>query len=137
MRTQTKDLLGILALVFVVGFAIRIGTTIDDIMLLAALASIVLWIVALVNLLRRRDVDIHDKLTWVVTVLLLNGIGAILYFIFGPERQPHGSRPTAIDPDARPIAPESESWNPILGVNHMAKGQGLNPRDNGITEPES
>lgn len=139
MRTQTKYLLVILALVFVVGFAMEIGTTIDDIKRLAIVACVILWLVALVGLLSRRDVDIHDKLSWVVTILLLNGVGATLYFVFGPKRQPDGDGgpPTTIDPDARPIYPDGESWNPILGVNRMAPGEGLNSEDKGITKPEN
>ena len=137
MRTQTKYLLGILAIILTVGFAIDMGTTIDDIKRLAVAASVILWLVALIGLLSRRDVDIHDKLSWVVAILLLNGIGAILYFVFGPERKPDSSQTTTNDPDTRPISPEGESWNPILGVNRMAEGEGLNPRDNEITEPEN
>ena len=55
MRTRTKYLLGILGLVFVVGVAIDIGTTIDDIKRLAVVAGVILWIVALVGFLSRRD----------------------------------------------------------------------------------
>ena len=136
MRTRTKYLLGILTLIFAVGLAIEVGTTTDDIKRLAVATSVILWVVALVGLLSRRDIDIHDKLSWVVAILLLNGIGALLYFVFGPVRQTDNSQPPTIDPNAQPISPEGESWNPILGANRMAEGEGLNPRDKGVTEPE-
>ena len=35
----------------------------------------------------------------------------------------------AIDPDAEPIQPPGQSWNPILGVNRAAAGEGLNQAD--------
>ncbi len=77
--------------------------------------SLVLWIIGLVCLLRRRDIDIHDKLTWVVLVLLLNGLGALLYFIFGPRHAKSADHPDSIlDQNARPVTTDSE-WDPIRG----------------------
>lgn len=35
----------------------------------------------------------------------------------------------AIDPDAEPLEPSGQSWNPILGANQFAAGEGLNPAD--------
>jgi glucan phosphoethanolaminetransferase (alkaline phosphatase superfamily) len=89
--------------------------------------GVILWLLALVLLCSRRDVEIHRKLTWVVTVLVLNVLGALIYFAFGPKRVLPASAP--IDPDAEPIQPLGESWNPILGANRLPPGQGLNPNE--------
>jgi hypothetical protein len=127
-------LLWILALVFLVGFAQSRGATPQDLIRPAAWLSVLIWLAALVGLLSRRDVEIHDKLTWVVTILLLNGIGGALYFIFGPKRGSSAGESEPVDPDAIPINPEGKSWNPILGENRMADGEGLNPRNTETTE---
>ncbi len=94
----------------------------------AIVAYLGIWLVALVSLLRRRDIDIHDKLTWVVTILLLNGIGGLLYFLFGPEgeRKQEDAVPP-VPPDAEPYDGDGVSWNPILGENRLLPGRGLNP----------
>lgn len=95
---------------------------------------IILWAGALVSLCDRRDIEIHNKVTWIVTVLVLNLLGAILYFVFGPKRQAPTSPECPIDEDAVPHIPEGRSRNPILGENRMPEGQGLNPRNTRSTE---
>ncbi len=89
----------------------------------------IVWIAAVISLCSRRDIEIHAKLSWVVTVLLLNVLGALIYFIFGPRRPP---KPTdqeiPIDQDAKPYVPPGASWNPIQGENYLPPGQGLNPK---------
>ena len=97
-------------------------------------ACVITWAVALISLCGRRDIEIHDKLTWVVTVLVLNALGALIYFIFGPRRQAIAK--PQIDADAIPVTPEGTSWNPILGENRMAGGEGLNPKVPKSTESE-
>lgn len=87
------------------------------------------WFCALICLCSRRDIEIHRKLTWVVTVLVLSVLGALIYFIFGPSRVMEGAdKEFPIDPDAKPYVPPGESWNPILGGNHLPPGQGLNSK---------
>ncbi|MBT3294120.1 MAG: PLDc_N domain-containing protein [Verrucomicrobia bacterium] len=88
-----------------------------------------IWVIALISLCGRRDIEIHSKLTWVVTVMVLNAVGAVIYFVFGPKRALAGSAAPPIDADAVPFTPEGESWNPILGENRLAEGEGLNPKD--------
>ena len=91
---------------------------------------IILWLWALILLCSRRDIEIHRKLSWVVTLLVLNVIGALIYFIFAPRWSPAPIAPDqAIDPEAKPINPEGRSWNPILGENRFAAGKGLNPKE--------
>lgn len=92
---------------------------------------LIIWAVALVSLCSRRDIEIHSKLTWVVTVLVLNALGALIYFAFGPRRQT--AEETPIDADAVPVTPKGKSWNPILGENRMAAGEGLNPKEKKTT----
>ena len=87
---------------------------------------VLIWLSALVSLCSRRDIEIHSKLSWVVTVLVLNTAGALLYFIFAPKRTPPPK--PLIDDDAVPVTPEGQSWNPILGENRLPKGRGLNPK---------
>ena len=93
-----------------------------------------IWLAALVSLLRRRDIDIHDKITWVVALLLLNGIGGMLYFRYAPKRQltPEELKHT-VPSDAQAFGREGLSWNPILGENRLSSHEGLNPQK----EPEA
>ena len=88
-----------------------------------------IWLSAIISLCTRRDIEIHRKLTWIVTVLVLNVIGALIYFIFVPSRaKTREANDFPIDPDSTPYTPPGESWNPILGVNPFPSGQGLNPK---------
>ncbi len=108
-------------------------------MRLLYLACLVAWVLALVSLCRRRDIDIDRKVTWVVIVLLLNVVGAVLYFLLGPRRVSSTSGPGVdvegdIDRDAKPIIPAGTSWNPIQGENRFAPGVGLNPKEGEGTE---
>ncbi len=48
---------------------------------------LIIWGVALVSLCSRRDIEIHSKITWLVTVLVLNALGALIYLFFGPNRK--------------------------------------------------
>ncbi len=95
----------------------------------------IIWLVALVSLCSRRDIEIHSKLSWLATVLVLNAVGALIYFVFGPERQTSNEAP--VDADAVPVTPEGQSWNPILGENRMAEGEGLNPKKTDAAESEN
>ena len=98
---------------------------------------VIIWGIALVSLCSRRDIEIHSKLTWVVTVLVLNALGALIYLFFGPKRREIDDRNSRIDADATPLTPKGQSWNPILGENRLAEGEGLNPRKTKNTEPEN
>jgi hypothetical protein len=89
---------------------------------------LLIWAGTLMSLCSRRDIEIHSKVTWIVTVLVLNAVGALIYFIFGPSRQPVKEQEQPIDDDAVPVVPEGRSWNPILGENRMPEGEGLNPK---------
>ena len=51
----------------------------------AIVISLIIWGIALVGLCSRRDIEIHNKISWLVTILVLNVVGAIFYFIFSVE----------------------------------------------------
>lgn len=52
--------------------------------------SLLFWIGALVHLLRNKALEGTDKIVWVLVVMLLNALGAILYFFLAPD--PHRPR---------------------------------------------
>jgi 4-amino-4-deoxy-L-arabinose transferase-like glycosyltransferase len=54
--------------------------------LLILLALFVLWIVALVDVVRRHFPDPNTKLIWVLVVVLAHGIGALVYFAIGKKQ---------------------------------------------------
>jgi len=100
-------------------------------MKLLAVCCALVWAGTLVSLCSRRDIEIHRKLSWVVTLLVLNVVGALLYLVFGPKQEEaSGSADEAIDPDAEPYTPDAGSWNPLTGGNRLPAGAGLNPKDN-------
>ena len=128
MTNRARYLLGVLAAIVVACLASEGQTPRADLIRLAVVVGVVVWLVGLISLLRRRDIEIHDKLSWVVAVLLLNGVGAIVYFVFGPRREPT-ARSSEEEEDAVPVEPEGMSWNPILGMNRLPRGKGLNLKD--------
>jgi Phospholipase_D-nuclease N-terminal len=64
-----------------------------------AVAMMVLWIVALVDVLQRADSEFpnhqpgsSDKVVWVLVVVLLNGIGALAYYFMVMKPYPRPRR---------------------------------------------
>ena len=51
--------------------------------MLIVLASFVIWIVALVDVVRRQFLDSTTKLVWVLVIVLAHTLGAIIYLIIG------------------------------------------------------
>ena len=47
----------------------------------------VLWIFALIDILKSNFKDSTNKIIWVLIVLLLPVLGSILYFIFGDQQK--------------------------------------------------
>jgi len=47
----------------------------------------VAWVVALVRLLWRADLDSTTKICWVVVLCTLTLLGLVLFVLFGPRRQ--------------------------------------------------
>jgi hypothetical protein len=54
--------------------------------LLALLLLGVAWVVALVRLLWRADLDSTTKICWVVVLCTLTLLGLVLFALFGPRR---------------------------------------------------
>lgn len=54
--------------------------------ILMSLASFVVWIVALVDVVRREFKDPNEKLIWVLVVALAHGIGGIIYLVAGRKK---------------------------------------------------
>jgi hypothetical protein len=53
------------------------------IIIIIALIEIV-WLWVLIALLRNNRIDPTDKICWTVVLCVLNGLGLLLYLIFGP-----------------------------------------------------
>jgi len=91
------------------------------------------WGFSLICICSRRDIDVHDKITWVVVILVLNVLGSLVYFALGPKRKLPDDHPDVILSKLKsnkPIAPKGcESWNPIIGYNSNEAGTGLNAPD--------
>ena len=51
--------------------------------LLLGLASIIYWIVAIIDVVRSKFQDETTKIIWLLIVILLGFLGAIIYRIFG------------------------------------------------------
>ena len=50
-------------------------------------AAFIFWVWALVDCIRNEPAEGNDKLIWVLVILLLHGIGALIYFFARrPER---------------------------------------------------
>ena len=89
---------------------------------------VVIWATALIGLCSRRDIDVHTKISWLVVVIVLQFIGAIIYFLFGPKSEPERIELPEVPEDSEPIHPDNmKSWNPITGYNPNESGEGLNP----------
>ena len=55
-------------------------------MMMLILGTWVVWIVALVDVVRREFKDPNDKLIWVLVICLTQGIGAIIYLVVGRQK---------------------------------------------------
>ncbi len=51
--------------------------------LVIGLATLFLWIIALISILRNEFPGSNDKLVWVLAVMFMPFIGSILYFLIG------------------------------------------------------
>lgn len=74
----------------VVGFIALYGFII-----LVSIGLFVLWIVELVDCVRREFPEPNDKLVWVLVIALGHGIGALIYYYVG---RPKGRMPGAPPP---------------------------------------
>ncbi len=47
--------------------------------------SLLFWILGLIHCLTNRALEGNDKIIWVLVVILLNALGAVLYFFIAPN----------------------------------------------------
>jgi uncharacterized membrane protein len=47
--------------------------------------SLVFWVIGLVHCLTNKALQGNDKLVWILVVILLNALGAVLYFFLAPD----------------------------------------------------
>ena len=135
-----------------------LGVLARHLVILLLLANFVVGLAASLRLRARHDIDVHDKFSWVIAILLLGGLGGILYFLLGPAKTPrppaaNGEMPPDADdemppatddevpPDAPVWDPDGMRWNPVFGVNSRPAGAGLTPtaaseeQDNESSDP--
>ena len=79
-------------------------------------------------------IDLTRLVVWSFTILALMLIAVGFVGNLEDKKRPKkASGPSnhqdTIDPDAEPIEPTGQPWNPILGANRFAAGEGLNPAD--------
>ena len=74
------------------------------------ISCLLVWMWALVSVCSRRDIDIHDKVSWVVTILVLNALGAMIYLVACPKQEPTSASTCGTHPDTIPESPEGRAW---------------------------
>jgi uncharacterized membrane protein HdeD (DUF308 family) len=50
------------------------------------LSAFLVWVYALVSAIKNERLDSSKRIAWVLVVILVTGLGAILYLIFAPNR---------------------------------------------------
>ena len=66
--------------------AVGIGIAMIIFWLVFGLATLVLWIWALVDVIRREFPNSNDKVLWIVLIIVLGILGSILYLIIGRKK---------------------------------------------------
>lgn len=50
-----------------------------------SIISLLFWIIGLVHCLTNKALQGNDKIVWILVVILLNALGAVLYFFLAPN----------------------------------------------------
>ena len=98
---------------FIIGFFVLYG-----IFILLALASVVFWIIEIVDVARRQFPDQNAKTLWLLVVVLGHGIGALVYYFAGkPLGWLPGETPRypQYPPSYPPSQPPPGQWPPPPG----------------------
>lgn len=66
--------------------AVGIGIGLVIFWLLFGLATLIFWIWALVDVIRREFTNPNDKVLWIVLIVVLGLLGSILYLIIGRKK---------------------------------------------------
>ena len=61
-----------------------VSLTVTAAVLLSGAVSALFWVGALVHLLRNRSLEGTERIVWLLVVILLNALGAVLYFFLAP-----------------------------------------------------
>jgi hypothetical protein len=51
-----------------------------------AVALLALWVWALISAITNEALDSNMRLVWVLVIILVNGLGALLYLLIAPNR---------------------------------------------------
>lgn len=76
------------------------------IILILGIAAFILWVWAIVDVVKVPDDSMFragNKLVWVLVIVITGVVGALIYLVVG--RPASGSRPEGIPPSAGPSAP--------------------------------
>jgi len=107
--TQSPDTTGLMVgIVLFYGFIIVLS-----------LASLVFWIVEIIDAARRQWPDPNTKIIWLLVVVLLHGLGALIYYFAGkPSGWLPGEAPRYGDyqPPYPPSQPPPGQWPPPPGT---------------------
>ena len=63
---------------------------------LAGVVAVAAWVVALVDMVRRRGAERGQLAAWVLIVIILPVLGTILYFVIGRRRRPGRGSPRLV-----------------------------------------
>ncbi len=82
--------------------------------ILLSIASFVFWIVEIIDVARREFAEPNTKIIWLLVVVILHGLGALIYYFAG---RPHGWLPgqRPISPYVSPPQDPSRVWPPPPG----------------------
>lgn len=88
--------------------------------IVVGLASLVFWIIELIDVCRREFRDSNSKLLWILVVVLAHGLGALIYYFAGkPQGWLPGEKPLYPQypqhPPYPPKAPPGANWPPPPG----------------------
>jgi uncharacterized BrkB/YihY/UPF0761 family membrane protein len=59
---------------------------------MGVISLIALWIYALVSAIKNERLDSNMRLIWVLVIILVNGLGALLYLLIAPNRPSAGEQ---------------------------------------------
>ncbi len=65
--------------------------SITELLMILILGSVVLWLIALMDILKG-DFKGNDKIVWIIVVIFLPVIGPILYFLVGKKQKISGMK---------------------------------------------
>jgi cobalamin synthase len=56
------------------------------------ISLIALWLYALISAIKNERLDPNMRLIWVLVIILVNGLGALLYLLIAPDRPSAGEQ---------------------------------------------